>query len=214
MSIIKTPLKNIEKADTPIIESLKMRIQEKIKKLDDSERLKYNNVYKKTISENNNKKMIKEFLIILGIIIACISSISFLEEENALVSIVSLVLSFMFYMIIFFIPKYSQPSKEILNLYSILNFNLKYEMNEVLMEYTAKNLNSKSKYVEYMIDYYFNKIKRITADKSLIERELLTLLCTEDLKDPEYKNVSNKLIVETKIEHLNKELNKMKLKEI
>lgn len=214
MSIIKTPLKNIEKADTPIIESLKLRIQKKIKELDDAERLKYNNVYKKIISENNNKKMIKEFLVILGIIIACISSISFLEEENALVSIVSLVLSFVSYMIIFFIPKYSQPSKEILNLYSILNFNLKYEMNDVLIEYTAKNLNSKNKYIEYMIDYYFTKIKRMTADKSLIEKELLTLLCIEDLKDPEYKNVSNKLIVETKIEHLNKELNKMKLKEI
>lgn len=214
MAIIKTPLSTILTADTPIIESLKLRIKQEIKELNDSERLKYNNVYKKIISENNNKKMLKEIFIVLGIIITWFYSTSFLTQNAIAISLFVLILSVIFYIIIIFIPKYSSPSKNILDLYHILNFNLKEEMSIALRDYTVKNINSKSKYIEYMVNYYLTKVKRMNVDKTLIEKELLLLLSIEDLQDPEFKKVSDKLIVETKLEGFNKELKKMNLEKV
>lgn len=214
MAIIKTPLSTILTADTPIIESLKLRIKQKIKELNDSERLKYNNVYKKIISENNNKKMLKEIFIVLGIIITWFYSTIFLTQNAIAISLFVLILSVIFYIIIVFIPKYSSPSKNILDLYHILNFNLKEEMSIALRDYTVKNINSKSKYIEYMVNYYLTKVKRMNVDNTLIEKELLLLLSIEDLQDPEFKKVSDKLIVETKLEGFNKELKKMNLEKV
>lgn len=214
MAIIKTQLATILTADTPIIESLKLRIKQKIEELNDSERLKYNNVYKKIISENNNKKMQKEILIVLGTIITWLYSTNFLTHNASEISLLVLMLSVIFYIIIVFIPKYSSPSKNILDLYHILNFNLKEEMSIALRDYTVKNINSKSEYIEYMVDYHLTQIKRMNVDNTLIEKELLFLLSIEDLQDPECKKLSDKLIVETKLEGFNKELKKMNLEKV